>query len=276
MIRVLKMIGIVIGSLLLVTVIVVYGTSEWMMRRTHNVPAHPLRVDVAQADTARGERLAKVLGCAGCHDNLTGGIFQEFPDGTRLTAPNLLELVSRYNSAQFARAVRLGVRADGTSVVGMPSEIFAHLADSDIAAIYAYLKRLPRTANTLPSSRIGPGARFMMLTGGLELPADKISNVAPAIRAPLQSNPSTGRYLARATCAECHGKDFRGSNGFAPSLPEMVAAYDRADFERLMRTGIAVGNREVGLMTRMGRRRYSHLQNEEIAALHAYLQSLNR
>ena len=41
-----------------------------------------------------------------------------------------------------------------------------------------------------------------------------------------------------------------------------------------MRTGIAVGDREVGLMTEVARGRFRHLQDDEIAAVHGYLQAV--
>ena len=48
------------------------------------------------------------------------------------------------------------------------------------------------------------------------------------------------------------------------------------DFTRLMRTGIGIGNRDLGKMTAMGRDRFSSLTDEEVRAIRAYLQEFVR
>ena len=58
-----------------------------------------------------------------------------------------------------------------------------------------------------------------------------------------------------------------------PNL-RMVAGYEKLQFERLMKTGIAAGDREVSLMSEVARGRYKHLTDAEIAAIYAYLQAV--
>jgi hypothetical protein len=53
----------------------------------------------------------------------------------------------------------------------------------------------------------------------------------------------------------------------------MAASYDPEDFERLLRTGIAAGDRKLGLMTAVGQSRFNALTSEEISSLHAYLKA---
>ena len=56
----------------------------------------------------------------------------------------------------------------------------------------------------------------------------------------------------------------------------MVAAYEASDFQRLLRTGKAAGNREVSLMSEVARGRYRHLTDAEVEAIYRYLQAVGR
>jgi mono/diheme cytochrome c family protein len=72
---------------------------------------------------------------------------------------------------------------------------------------------------------------------------------------------------------ECHGRDLKGgalANG--PDLA-IAGAYELADFEKLLRTGVAAGDRRLGLMSESAPVRFNVLSHEEIAALHAYLKA---
>jgi hypothetical protein len=51
----------------------------------------------------------------------------------------------------------------------------------------------------------------------------------------------------------------------------MVAGYEPELFRRLLRTGIAAGDREVSLMSEVARGRYKHLTDAELNAVYRYL-----
>ena len=104
-------------------------------------------------------------------------------------------------------------------------------------------------------------------------------------------SPEAGRRrstsaAAALTCAECHAPDLSGGDrphaDFNTSLGEGVpatpdlaiaAAYDRAAFTRLLRTGLPPSGRDLGLMSAVARDDFRHLTDKEIAALHAYLRA---
>lgn len=94
----------------------------------------------------------------------------------------------------------------------------------------------------------------------------------------LGADVALGRYLVRATCAECHNLDLRGGTPYpgAATRPDlrMVTAYDAAQFDRLMTTGVAIGDRELELMGEVARGRFSHFTAFERQAVHRYLQRL--
>lgn len=90
------------------------------------------------------------------------------------------------------------------------------------------------------------------------------------------NDPHTfGQYLALTNCTECHGADLTGGNLNGKIVPTLgiVAAYSEADFAKLMRTGLAIGDRENN-MSGVSRERFSHMNATEVKALHTYLSTL--
>ena len=72
--------------------------------------------------------------------------------------------------------------------------------------------------------------------------------------------------------------DLRGGRPHAEAAPRpdlrIAAAYEPDQFRRLLRTGLAAGDREVGLMSEVARGRYKHLTDAEVDAVHAYLRQV--
>jgi hypothetical protein len=62
------------------------------------------------------------------------------------------------------------------------------------------------------------------------------------------------------------------SGDLAPNL-SIAGAYDFDQFRTLMRTGKAAGNREVGLMSKVARDDFSHLNDAELRSIHGYLKA---
>jgi hypothetical protein len=52
-----------------------------------------------------------------------------------------------------------------------------------------------------------------------------------------------------------------------------AAAYSLAQFTRLMREGVPLDGRDLGLMTSVAQGRFSNFTDTEIAALHAYVRA---
>jgi cytochrome c553 len=74
-------------------------------------------------------------------------------------------------------------------------------------------------------------------------------------------------------CSECHGQSLEG---FAPiNAPPLnvVKGYSLEQFSRLMKEGKPVGDRELKLMGPTSRARFANFSDDEIAAVHAFLQS---
>lgn len=281
--RLLGRAGLVLIAALLLLALGVHTVSERALQRVWDVPLAAFAAPSDAAAIAEGRRLATLRGCNnGCHGKpgIGGTVFEEDSWYGRLLAPNLTEVVRRYSDAELARAIRHGVKRDGTAVQVMPSDMFAQLDDADLGAIIAFLRAEPAIEHALPASTSGPLLRWQLAFGE---PADtfttaRIDHAAPHPAKPPPEQPQAwGRYLAHSSCTECHGADLRGVHQGDFHTPPLVAvaAYSRADFQRLMRTGIALGGRTLNdLMTRVARERTRHFTDAEIDALHAYLGAL--
>ena len=278
--KLLRWTGIAIGvlvGLVVVAYAVLYVLSERALRRTWEVPAVALKIPTDRRSIEEGRRLAYVHGCFGeCHGKAgEGTVFFDQPMIARLVAPNLTTAVRRYNDAQLAVIIRDGVRPNGRSVFAMPAETFNGMSDADLADIIAFLKSLPPVAGPEPSFSPGPLGRLGLATGEFKTAAEIIADTVPP---PAATNPQAerGRYLARTICTECHGTNLRGDTNPEFTSPDLriVAAYSPEAFTRLMRTGIALGDRELGIMSKRARNGLSHLTDAEIAALYSYLHAM--
>jgi fructose 5-dehydrogenase cytochrome subunit len=95
----------------------------------------------------RGEYLAKAADCGACHTApggkaFAGGLAISSPVGT-IYSTNITPSVSyglgRYSEAQFAQAVRRGIRADGANLYpAMPYTSYSIFTDADVQALYSY------------------------------------------------------------------------------------------------------------------------------------------
>lgn len=269
-----------IGVLAVLAVIAIYAISSVKLASTFEVPVESLSLTVDHDDPvllAEGEHLATITGCNGCHgESMAGRVFVDIPNVVRLIAPNITAFTAAATDEELVRLIRYGVKLDGTSVLGMPSKSFHQLTDDDLAAIIAYLRSQPvRPDGTDRTSSFRALARFGLAIGQFELPASEIANGMQRRPAPDRNDPKQlGAYLPGLACAECHGGDLNGQpDRGTPSLA-IVRAYGRDEFDTLMDTGIAIGGREVGLMTRVARGRFSEFSEIEIDALYAYLTDL--
>lgn len=266
-----------VAGFALVAVLFIYIIMGRDLAATYAIAGETIAVPTDGASIEEGQRQAQLRGCAGgCHGETTEGlILIELFDGTRVVAPDLARYAARHSTIDLERAIRHGVKPDQSSVLRiMPSEMFARLSDEDLGMIIAYLRSQEEGEKLLPESRYGPVARvmgfFFKRKIGTLVAADLIDHEHPTPIKPADE-AALGRYLAHTVCTECHGSDLRGApDGSAPSL-SVAMAYSLDDFERLLREGIPVGERELGLMAGVSRARFARFTDAEIAALHGYL-----
>jgi cytochrome c553 len=274
--RVLKWLGLGLAGLVGVAVLAVallYAGTEIMIRRSH--PKAPVTITASRdlGAAARGAHLAKVYGCNDCHGaNLEGRLFFDEMPLARIAGPNLSLKIGHQSDADLARAIRQGVAADGRELWIMPSDAFANLTDAETADLLAYLRSKPPIGHVQIDKQLGPVGRLGAVLGKFRSAPALIAANRGAGLPDLGPQFAQGRSLARA-CVECHGADLKGSDGVKSPDLTIAGAYDEADFERLLRTGIGAGDRKLGLMSETAPGRFNAWSHQEIGALHAYLKA---
>jgi mono/diheme cytochrome c family protein/cytochrome c553 len=257
-----------------------YGLSEYLLRKRYDVALEPVDVPTDAESISEGRRLATIRGCNdGCHGKgVSGG---EFFDGPwyygGMVAPDLTRVAATHSDAELARVIRRGVRKNGRSTFGMPSTMFFHLTDADLGRIVAFLRSLPLGSGPETATRFGPLARLELLQNPHFAYAAEIARDAPWVaEAEFRGKSGHGRYLAVTVCTECHGMELRGDHsGSTPDLV-VVGSYTPEDFARLMRDGIAIGGRELPMMSDIARVRFSQFQDDEVRALYDFLSARAR
>jgi mono/diheme cytochrome c family protein len=169
----------------------------------------------ADADPIRrGEYVAIAGDCVACHSApggkpFAGGLPLPTPIGdiiaTNIT-PSRTAGIGTYTLAQFADAMRRGVRADGAHLYpAMPYTAYANVTDDDIAALYAYFMHAVAPVDAAPPETRLPfpfNLRLLMLGWNMLFLDRGTFRPEPAQSAEW----NRGAYLARglAHCGTCH------------------------------------------------------------------------
>jgi mono/diheme cytochrome c family protein len=278
-------VGVATLALILVAAGAVYGLSERRLHAHYDVRTHPFTARSDPAAVADGQRLAMVKGCVDCHGaRLTGNVVIDDPLVGRLAGPNLTRggRGAGLTDADWERAVRHGVRRDGSSLTVMPSNEFNGLSDADLGAIVAYARSLP--ADTVPSIplRMGPLIRTLFVARQVDLASAAAIDHARPHPASVAAEPTAafGQYLAQG-CTGCHGAGFSGGKipGAPPDwkpaaniTPGGIGAYSETDFMRVLREGRRPDGSPVD--TLMPYRLTKHMTDVELRALYAYLRTV--
>jgi mono/diheme cytochrome c family protein len=182
---------------------------------TRAIPAQAATVDQAQLVEA-GRYVAAASDCIACHTvsggkPFAGGRPVHSPIGamysTNIT-PDKATGIGNYSLNDFDRAIRHGIRADGTSLYpAMPYPSYAKMSDQDIRALYAFFIHgvAPVNANNRQNDITWPlSIRWPM--------AIWRKTFAPADMAPLDLSKYQSEALARGAylvqgpghCGTCH------------------------------------------------------------------------
>ena len=287
--RVLKWIGITLGSLLtlaLVAVGVLYALSGRKLSRKHEVAAEPgLTIPSDSATIARGAHLISAIPCGECHGaDLGGKVFADAGAFALLAAPNLTRGQGGRNpplsDAEWERAIRHGVRRDSASLMVMPSEVFHAISDQDMTAMIAYLKQIPSVDRAVPPAKLRIIGRVVLGLGQIALAADTTPRTPHVVSVDTTTSVSYGRYLATISgCQLCHGQSFSGGPGNGPTDPPVanitptgIGHYKEADFLRAMREGI--GAKGFPIDSAMPWKYYGKFSDGELRSIFAFLQTL--
>ena len=291
--KVLKWIGIVLGSLvglLLLALVGIYILSTLRINKQYTVPATTLTIPADAAAIAEGQRQFMTRGCVDCHgaDGAGKPVVEDALVGY-ITASNLTAgaggIGGQYIDADWERAIRHGVAPDGKPLIIMPSHEYNAINDTDLATLIAYLKTLAPVASTERNRQIGPLGRILLVGGIVTvLPAEVIDHDAPRPQTVAKgATVEYGRYLAQ-TCGGCHGQSFSGGpipgvpatppypRNLTPDAETGLGSWQEADFFRAIREGLRPDGTQ--LSTAMPWQAFRLMTDEEIRALWLYLQTV--
>jgi mono/diheme cytochrome c family protein len=275
--KALRWLGFGLGGLvglLAVAALVVFIWSEAILRGEHEAQAERLPAPSA-AEMAEAPRLARVLGCIGCHgEGLKGQLMFDAPAVAKVFAPNLTEVAARASDQQLAAGIRQGIGHDGRGLFIMPSPMYSRLTDRETASLVAWIRTLPRASGQTKGLSAGPLGRIGLVLGWFRPGPDGVAEFRTKVPIALGPEHEAARHLAATACSECHGPALMGGSvGPDEKTPDLNAAagYDSTQFRALMRTGRPPDGRDLGLMTIMAKNDFSHLTDAEIDSLHAYL-----
>ncbi|GAB2569430.1 cytochrome c [Dyella jejuensis] len=249
---------------------------------------------------ARGEYLAKAGDCAACHtapggEAMAGGLPIDSPFGQIYSSnitPSRTHGIGDYSQAQFARAVREGVRADGTHLYpAMPYPSYAGITDDDMKALYAYFTQGIEPVDKAPPATQLPfpfNQRWLM--GGWNL---LFAGGKPG--APINGKNAAwnrGRYLVETLghCDACHTprnaamgeKTSLGLSGGqigpwqAPNITSDpisgIGAWSHQELVQYLRTGSVAGKGQAaGGMAEAIEKSLQYLSDDDLSAIAIYL-----
>jgi mono/diheme cytochrome c family protein len=246
----------------------------------------------------RGDYLVNSIGaCGSCHTPLgpqgfdtahalSGRVVEDSAAFTAI-APNITPAgrVSGWSDAELRRAIREGIRPDG-SVIGppMPFEVYKGLSDTDVASIVMYLRTVPAVQNDP-----GRSSYHIPLPPAWGPPVTSVADIAEGATA------EYGAYLAGPAghCIVCHtplgpdgaamfetalgagGNSFAGPWGTSVSAnltPTGIGKLSDDELRRMITKGIKPDG--TPLMPPMAFEFYDRMKADDVSAIIAYLRTL--
>ncbi|WP_205194810.1 cytochrome c [Burkholderia sp. Ax-1719] len=249
---------------------------------------------------ARGQYLAAAGDCAACHTApggklMGGGLAVESPFGTIYSSnisPSKSDGIGSYSEAEFARALREGVRADGTHLYpAMPYTSYAGISDEDVKALYAYFMHGVQPVDAAPpATHLAFPFNQRWLMGGWNLLFAGDASGAPVSGKSEAWN--RGQYLVQTLghCDACHTpRNFAmgekrslglsgGSVGAwrAPNITSDpvsgIGGWSHEELVQYLRTGAVAGKAQAaGDMAEVVGRSTQYLSDTDLMAIATYL-----
>jgi D-sorbitol dehydrogenase (acceptor) len=259
-----------------------------------------------QALVARGKYLATAGDCQACHRTredadklpLSGGYVIDSPMGAIISSnitPSKQYGIGNYNEAQFAAAVRDGIRADGAHLYpAMPYTAYRGLSDADIHAMYAYfMQGVQPVEEAVPPTKLAFPFNQRWLMMGWNL---LFLHGQPAASQPVaEDKVARGKYLVDTLghCGSCHtprnvlmaesGSQYLGGGSvggcYAPNITSDavsgIGGWSEDELVQYLRSGHVAGKGQAaGGMAEAVEHSFRHLQDDDLHAMAAYLKTV--
>ena len=258
--------------------------------------------DVAQIE--RGEYLAKLGNCAGCHSArdgkpYAGGKPIDTPFGTIYASnltPDVATGIGAWGTSSFESAMRYGISYDGRFLYpAFPYPNMTRITREDSDALFAYLSK-----SVKPVSRVNtPNTLSFPFNTQIALAAWRVLYFKPE---PYQADSTQsaqwnrGAYLVQglAHCGACHstrnalgapvarhiydGAMMPGNDWYAPSLTDKreasVADWPIEQIAQWLKDGTSKSGAALGPMAEIVFQSTQYASNADLAAMSEYLKSL--
>ena len=289
-----KWIGIALGSilgLLILCALTLYAMGQMRLKKIYKIPGETVSIPTDEISLSEGKRIFQYRGCEACHgEQLQGLVYMDNPAIGQVITPNLTSgqggIGANLKDEDLIRAIRHGVRQDGTPLLFMPSTEFFFMSDSDLGKVLAYIRSMKPVDHEVPPSALSfTGFMVMNITKAITfIPAELIPHSQPRSATPEAGvTPEYGAYLS-LSCMVCHGLNMSGGEipGFPaewPAPPNLTSgkgsrlpSWGEEGFIELMRTGSKHG-RAIGAGY-MPWKSYRHMSDYELRAVYVYLMSL--
>jgi cytochrome c553 len=278
-----------LAVLILVAATLAFTASNRKLNRTYQTALTSVAVPADEESLAWGSHLVNTItGCRDCHGPDLSGKIMGDDAAAVISAPNLTRgrggIGGELTAEDWVRAIRHGVRADGRSLLVMPSQAYANLSDQDLGAMVAFLQQLPPVDHEVPPMRLRPLGRFLVAAGMFddEFTASKVPQRTSYDPVERDLSMEYGKYLANISgCTSCHRPDLRGGRAGgppgAPPPPDISSAglpdWSLEDFVVSMREGRRPDGSEISEF--MPWRFMSAMEDDELAAIWIYLRSVD-
>jgi mono/diheme cytochrome c family protein len=292
----LKWVGIAVGALfglLILVMLGLYGMGQARLNKKYDVHVQMVAIPNDAESLAEGKRIFQYRGCEACHgEDLQGLVYMDNPALGQVITPNLTSgkggIGNERTDEDLIRAIKHGIRPDGTPLLFMPSTEFYFLSDADLSKVLAYIRthRDQPVDNEMPPSKLS-------FTGFIAMNIVKTITFLPAEIIPHDETPPPapkpgitaeyGEYLS-LSCKVCHGLTLSGGAipGFpaewsappnlTPGLGSRLPTWGEEGFIEIIQTGEKHGRRINP--NYMPWKSYRHMTDDELRAVYTYLMSL--
>lgn len=297
--------------LIVLVVAVVLAVLAWAISLVLNRTGDP-EARMTQAITPelvdKGEYLARAGDCVACHTShggkpFAGGLGIESPIGTIYSTnitPDKRTGIGAWTYGEFERAVRRGVNHDGSALYpAMPFPSYARVTDEDMEALYAYFMQgvapvdQANKTNDIPWPLSIRWPLAYWRTFFSPLPDDAAKSLATSVE-DSHEQIARGAYLVQGLghCGSCHtpraltmqekGLDesndayLTGGELNAWAVPSIrgMARWSQEEIVDYLGTGRNAKASVAGEMTDVVANSTSHMTDEDLNAIAAYLKSL--
>ena len=160
----------------------------------------------------------------------------------RLVASNLTSggVTADYSAEDWDRAIRHGVRPDGTAMFVMPSGAYNKMSDTDAADLIAYLQTVEPVPSEHQRVEWKPMGR-LLAAGPIDLSHGVHTTSGPSTSPVPDSTAAYGEYVIHMMCAYCHGDNLEGQvpDGMEILAPDLrvAAGWTPEQFHLVLTTG---------------------------------------